>query len=74
MSVELNDEQVELVLRLAEPIKGQQREQFMQALGRILAEGPGNDYVIAAFALALDSIALPANADTVAGFKETQMT
>jgi hypothetical protein len=39
MSVELNDEQVELVLRLAEPIKGQQREQFMQALGRILAEG-----------------------------------
>jgi hypothetical protein len=75
MSITLDQEQIDMVLRFAEPIKGRKREQFMQSLGQILEDGPGRDYIIAAIGLALDTIAIPAaNADDVVGFKETQMT
>ena len=56
MTVSLNLEQVELVLRYAEPIKGQKRERFMNSLGRILEDAPGNDYIVATIALALDAV------------------
>jgi hypothetical protein len=74
MTVTLHQDQIALVQRFMVTMTEDQRERFMCACMQILDQEPSREFVIAAIGLALDTLALPVNAEPARLDKETQMT